>query len=230
MRAFYPFLLLALCAACSPMQNAVAIQHARPAAEVYGHTAILTADKMNVFYIGVDNPITVFVTGVRSDEVDVSIENGTITQDSSHKPAYIVRVDKPGEVRITVKASDSESSLRQVFNFRAKRIPDPVPVLGYPAKNDFSAAEFQAMKGLFMSLKDFDFEARCQPVGYRLTRISSNGERQSVYNLGMRYSAEAEALVKLAASGDVFVFSEITTLCPGDTEQRHLNNVAYFIQ
>lgn len=228
MKYLLPFALLLLMPACMTLSNNPGFKSADVPVAVELVSVNFTADKMNVFYIGVDNPVSVFVPGVRSDKVELSIENGTFRK--SRASHYVINVSNPGEVKVTVKASDENSDIKSTFLFRAKSIPSPVPALDWYSKYNYTAGEFRQKQGLLMTLKDFDFDAKCLTVGYTLTRISQNGERQTALNEGARYGETAQALVNQAESGDAFIFSEIKTLCPGDTTVRQLNNVAYFIQ
>jgi TonB-dependent SusC/RagA subfamily outer membrane receptor len=84
----------------------------------------LALDKMNVFYIGVDNPVTIAVPGVPSDRLLVNMNNGLI---SGSNGKYIVRVTTLGEA--TIKVSTIKNDQRVALStqsFRVKRIPDPV--------------------------------------------------------------------------------------------------------
>lgn len=84
----------------------------------------IALDKMNVFYIGVDNPITLAVPNIPSDKLLVTINNGLI-KGSNGK--YIVRVTTLGETTITVATiKDDRKVLLSTQTFRVKRIPDPV--------------------------------------------------------------------------------------------------------
>ncbi len=84
----------------------------------------IALDKMNVFYIGVDNPVTIAVPGVPADKLLVTIDHGTITGNNGR---YIVRVAQTGETTITVAIIKNEKKvLLSSQLFRIKRIPDPV--------------------------------------------------------------------------------------------------------
>jgi hypothetical protein len=84
----------------------------------------IALDKMNVFYIGIDNPITIAVPNIPSDKLLVTINNGLI-KGSNGK--YIVRVATLGEATITVATiKDDRKVLLSTQTFRVKRIPDPV--------------------------------------------------------------------------------------------------------
>ena len=83
----------------------------------------IAVDKMNVLYIGVDNPITVAVPGVPSDQLLVHIDQGSI---SGSKGKYTIRVTTPGETTIKVlTVRDDRKVLLSSQTFRVKTIPDP---------------------------------------------------------------------------------------------------------
>lgn len=83
----------------------------------------IAVDKMNVLYIGVDNPITVAVPGVPSDQLLVHIDQGSI---SGSNGKYTIRVTTPGETTIKVlTVRDDRKLLLSSQTFRVKTIPDP---------------------------------------------------------------------------------------------------------
>ena len=64
-------------------------------------SVVIAADKMNVFYLGVDNPVAVAVEGISDDKLTVSIDNGTIKR--TGRGAYIAHLDSTGIVHIVVE-------------------------------------------------------------------------------------------------------------------------------
>jgi len=87
--------------------------------EVGETSATVSADKMNVFYIGVDNPISVSVAGVSSNAVKVNC-SGPGCNLKGGKGKYVVNVSRPGDVKINVAGG----GLSKSADFRVKRIPD----------------------------------------------------------------------------------------------------------
>jgi len=84
---------------------------------------------MNVFYIGVDNPVSVTAAGVPSDQIKVSMGGsggGTITRKDGN---YSVKVTQPTSKGQFAKVNVSAPGLNESRDFRVKRIPDPVPKL-----------------------------------------------------------------------------------------------------
>ena len=55
----------------------------------------VAATKMNVLYVGVDNPVKIAVSGYESSEIEVVITNGIILGENGD---YIIRPKKPGNM------------------------------------------------------------------------------------------------------------------------------------
>lgn len=97
-------------------------QVARPA-------AVVSPDKMNVLYIGVDNPVSVSAAGIPVEKIRVNINGGTI---SGSNGKFNVRVTNPGTAKISVSTDLGQggTQILSTTEFRVKRIPDPVAHFG----------------------------------------------------------------------------------------------------
>src|SRR5690606_37362328 len=65
-------------------------------------SAVVSPDKMNVFYIGVANPISISAPGIPKENLRVSISGGSI---SGSAGTYSVKVTNPGKATVTVAAT-----------------------------------------------------------------------------------------------------------------------------
>ncbi len=179
--------------------------------------AVVAADNMNVLYYGIDNPIRVTSTEGLIDSTEISTDNGQISGEGSmlnFQPNHI------GACTITVKKNGKV----QVFPFRVKKIPDPVPVLGtWPNRNYFNR-EFKTQRGIAAILENFDFDAKCSITSFTLVRTSPSSDPVEVNNIGGTYTPDAQALVNLAIPGDTYYFTNIKCHCPGDTVSRLLGS------
>ena len=117
--------------------------------------AAVMLDKMNVFYIGVDNPVTIgSPTGW--DKTSVTMTNGTIAGSGSQRT---VRVSTLGRATINVTA-DKKS---YPFEFRVKRIPDPVFKVG-PGGTRMPSVTFKNQQFCRAELENFDFDVKYNVV------------------------------------------------------------------
>ncbi|MEL6865842.1 MAG: gliding motility protein GldM, partial [Bacteroidota bacterium] len=125
--------------------------------EVGERSVAVSADKMNVFYAGVDNPISISVAGVPSQQVRVSAEG--LSLQSLGNGQYTVKPRRPGQTAITVSGGGLTPTS---FPYRIKRIPDPKILIGNKNGGTMSPGELKAYRGLHPHLERFDFDAVCE--------------------------------------------------------------------
>lgn len=128
--------------------------------------AAVMLDKMNVFYIGVDNPVTIgSPTGW--DKTQVSMTGGTISGSGSSRT---VRVSALGNASITVSPDGKPST----FSYRIKKIPDPVFKVG-SGKARVPAVEFKSQQYCRADLgDDFLFDLRFTVVSAQVYFSGAN--------------------------------------------------------
>ncbi len=193
--------------------------------EVGLRSVSVSADKMNVFYIGVDNPVSVSAAGVSSNEMKVSGSGINLKQVSKGK--FMATADRPGEASITVSGGGLKATK---FPFRVKRIPDPVARLGKESGGAMGNGEFKAQGGVLAMLEGFDFDARCNIQGYNLTYVAKRQDPVESVNAGARYNEKSRRLVMRATPGDIYYFDNIKARCPGDKAGRKINSMVFKIR
>jgi gliding motility-associated protein GldM len=129
-------------------------------------SAVVSPDKMNVFYIGVDNPVSVSVPGIPSKSIRIGISGGTL---SGSEGKYVARVTTPGTVTVSVSAEIAPGKVQVLSHtqFRAKRIPDPVARFSGRSSGSVPTVALKAQNAIFAMLDNFDFDAR-----FKITRFS----------------------------------------------------------
>lgn len=186
----------------------------------------VAADKMNVFYIGVDNPVTVAAAGITTSNMKVSMSGGTLK--SKGKTSYIATVTKPGESVITV--TDAKNGKKFPFKFRAKRIPDPIVKLGKKVDGLMGSGEFKAQPGLAAWLENFDFDARCKVQSFTMYYTRKRQDAVELKGTGGRFSGQISSAVKQAKPGDQYAFTDVKARCPGDKAGRRVNGLTFKIR
>ncbi len=195
--------------------------------EVGERSVAISASKMNVFYIGVDNPVEISAAGVPSSKIKVSMNGGGGTIKRNGDGTYTVRVTTPTkDAKVNVSAPGMNASK----SFRVKRIPDPTPKLGKKAGGVMSPGEFKAQQGVLAVLDNFDFDAKCNISGFRLVRVAPRSDAEPSMNSGKRYNSKSMALVKKAKPGDRYFFEDIKCKCPGDKGPRALGDMSFRIR
>lgn len=193
--------------------------------EVGERSVTVAADKMNVFYVGVDNPVSVSAAGIPSTEMQVSAEGVSLVKNSNGK--YTVKPDRPGFAKITVSGGGLKPT---TFEYRVKPIPTPIPMLGDLKSGSISKERLQAYKGIQAVLENFDFDAKCHIVSFEMTRLPKLGDPVVVQNNGGDFGEDALRIIKTTKHNDIYYFDEIRAKCPGDITTRKLNGMMFRIK
>jgi gliding motility-associated protein GldM len=116
--------------------------------------AAVMLDKMNVFYIGVPNPVTIN-SGTGWDKTHVSMTSGSLAP-AGGPGKFIVNVKEIGKTTISVNADGHTIS----YDFRIKRIPDPILKVGPTSGGRVQSVVFKNQQFCRADLENFDFDAR----------------------------------------------------------------------
>ncbi|HEX3023680.1 MAG TPA: gliding motility protein GldM, partial [Chitinophagaceae bacterium] len=164
--------------------------------------ASIFLEKMNVAYIGVDNPITISGGSVGSEKVNVSFTGGGDVKNLGGGK-YIINPTTTGEQKLIVDAAGKKFP----FPIRCKYLPNPVAVVSEKQGGAISAAEFKAQGGLIAKLVESDFDARFQVISYRLGAYGGSVSSPLDYvNNGPRWTGDAASLVGRASPGTKIYF------------------------
>lgn len=165
---------------------------------------VFTNDKMNVVYMGIDNPISLYYS---EPYAAVTTTNGSVSKLSEGHYEW-----SPIEYRKSclVLRSANGDSLAAVY-FRVNRMPAPVPMLGGVAMGgQMSVGEFKAQQGIAARMMNFDIDGHFEVVGYNVThRPQEKGEVITYYNKGSRFEGKAINLIRVARPGDIYHFDNI---------------------
>ena len=196
--------------------------------EVGRRSVAVSADKMNVFYIGVDNPISVSAAGVSSNDLRVSGNGGGIQLSRTGQGKYNVKVSSVGATKVNVSGGGLTPTS---FDFRVKRIPDPVARIAGKTGGLIGNGEFRAQGGVFAELDNFDFDARCTIAGFTLVYQPPREDLQEIVNVGQAFTGASKGLISRAKPGDTFYFNNVRAKCPGDgSSTRQINPMVFKIR
>jgi gliding motility-associated protein GldM len=193
--------------------------------EVGEKSVAVSAEKMNVFYIGVTNPIAVSAAGVNSNTLKVLGTNCNINKKDNTN--YDVTVSGGVEAIITVTG---EGGLNAQKKFRIKKVPDPVVKFANKKGGGVGSGEAAAQRGLIPELENFDFPATCSIQSFQLTYVAKRQDAITSDNQGGVFNDKTQRLVSSAKPGDIYNFYAIRGRCPGDAIARDLGTMSIFIK
>ncbi len=174
--------------------------------------AIVSADKMNVVYRGIENPITVSMAGVSENNISVDVPGHTKIQKSPSK--YIIKPGAGKELTVKVVGRIDGEAIPSEKTFRIKSLPRPTPTIrgqiqeGGAIKLPRAAVEISPVGAIF---EDFDFDLS---VVVRRFTMSVPGQASVVVN-GDRLNDQAKKALNLAKTGDIIQFFDIKADVPG---------------
>lgn len=183
---------------------------------------VVSPDKMNVFYIGVDNPVSVSVPGFSPDKVSPSLTKGGSITKASGTSKYTVKVTTPGETNVVVSATlpDGTRKTMGTVPFRIKRVPDPVAKVGNLGGGKVPTAQFKVQRGVLAVLENFDFDIRFNVVSFEMTYAAKRQDLIVKTGTGPAFTSDMLQLISKARPGDVFYIDEIKVKGPDGTTRK----------
>ena len=209
-------------------------------------SATISPVRMNILYTGLENsevggnPIKISVPGYRSDQLSISISNGSTRATNKAKGEYLAipkQVPKgqaQSKATITVYATDDNGKRKVMgdMEFRVKRTPDPKPYISLdPQRTGFVDADELLATGIVMAeLKDFDFDG----IGWYVEKFTLRAENarglssSSKQENGMGFTTAQENLLRNAPVGSKVYITDISVKMQSksgrtDTEERRLD-------
>ena len=194
--------------------------------EVGRRSVTVSADKMNVFYMGVDNPVTVAAAGVSSNDLRVGV-TGNVTRTGGGGNKFTVKGTSPGKATVTVSGGGLKATS---FEFRVKPIPDPVAKINNSTGGTIGNGVLKAQGGIIPVLEGFDFDARCDVVGFDVIYTARRQDPQVASNPGAVFNSTSKGFINQAKPGDQYFFDNIRAKCPGDAATRKINTISFKVQ
>ena len=176
---------------------------------VPGGSAVML-DKMNAFYIGLDNPITIG-SPKGWDKTNVSISGGSFSSGSGGKRT--VSVTTPGTASITVSA---EGSTPTTFPFRVLRVPDPVFKVGdgKPCQPSVSVKNQQFCRA---ELENFVYDTKFSVVSSTVYFSGAGFPNVATASINGNGLGSLSALMARCMPGSVITFDNVKVSGPGGT-------------
>lgn len=173
------------------------------------NSATIKADKMNVVYRGLDNPMTIAFAGVPASKVRAS-GNGLSDKGGGK---YVMRPTSGREVTISVTGTLNDgTTVSDKDVFRIKDLPRPIGTISkefLDVKKNRSNLAVSTVGATFGD--DFDFELTPRVTEF-LFKVPG---APSVKVSGTRLNGAAKGNLRKARKGDIVQFAQIKATVPG---------------
>ncbi len=185
---------------------------------------VVSPTSMNLFYRGVENPVSIAVSGVAPEKLKISISNATYT---GAKGLLKVNPGKEKECIVSVSA-DMDGKIQRFgeAKFRVKDVPDPKPFVGkYSGTAKIPLGELKAQQGVIAKLENFEFEGvKFVIKSFTLTAIIKGTPVEKEAN-GPAFSSDMQTVIKSLKSGGRVFIENIKAVGP-DGRSRDIGNIS----
>ena len=164
----------------------------------------ISPTNMNVFYIGVDNPVSISSPGASSEQIVPTITGGggaTIKKVSAGN--YIVNVKTQQEVLISVSANMNGKVMKQgSMKFRVKQIPKPKAMVGSADGGRIAKEILLAQGKLKVTMEGFDFPVTYNVTEYQMTFNTGGDGQAPLIGKGPNFTPEMKAQIQRLRRGN----------------------------
>jgi len=197
--------------------------------EVIPPTLISSPTKMNAFYKGVSNPLTVSAVGASAKDIHVEMTNADIRQVGDFR--YEVSPRKAeGTAVLTVTATiNGRTQTFEPVTYRLFKVPDPTAKIAGKNGGRIEKSVLQAQTGVVAELENFLFDMKFEVIGFSVTASSSGGFVQNLPSNGKMFTAEQKKMFSSRKKDDIVVINLIRAIGP-DGITRDLNSITFTIQ
>lgn len=180
-----------------------------------GQNFSISNDKMNVFYIGADNPVSFAVEGIKNTDLIVKTVNGRLLN------GIVGRQFHPDSVGVSeiILYVKSRGKLKEVGRaaFRSKHLPLPTFHIGSTSTTK-SKKELEAQEYVRAELENFDFEVKYNIERFKVCIFSGDTCKFSVINnSGNKITGELKTKFSSLETGDTVLFKDIYIKQPDGT-------------
>lgn len=179
----------------------------------------VSPDKMNVFYAGVENPISVSAAGVAPTDLRVVIEGcgGELIDNANGK--YNVKVKGEGTCSVTVFRRSNSGFEKQgaPHIFRVRKIPSPPlringkPVIG---NVDMKAVDARNIVVLGVDNTGFEFNAPFKVLEFKVSMAGPGMTYQEFPCTGNQLSPQAKQCLSRLRAGSKIYFEDVKVNAP----------------
>ena len=192
---------------------------------------VVSADKMNVLYIGVDNPMSISVPGVAHVNVKTSVSGGvTLKPDAKLGGGkWIATATTQGEAIFTVNAQfGGKMQTMGTAKYRVKRLPSPVAMIAGSKGGSISKSVLAAQSAIIPVMENFDFELFPRITGFRMSLFKKGADPIEIDATDNRFTAKMQDEIRKAKVGDKVYFEYIKGFMP-DGSKPQLSTVGFVL-
>ena len=195
---------------------------------VVAPSATVSADLMNVLYAGYNNPISISVPGIPSNQIVATMSGGGTLQPVG-PGKYIARPSTVGgktEITVSSRANGGMQKMG-AFSFRVRRLPDPTAYIAYndekgnPTKyvggRGFSKSTLLDTKGIGAAIDDGLLDIEFKVISFETVFFDNMGNAIPEVSNGSNFTERQRDIFHKLTRGRRFYISHIQASGPDGT-------------
>ena len=191
---------------------------------------VVSPTAMNVFYVSLDNPVDISVSG--GDKVSATMTNGTIKRGTTKKyrGSFIASPRTPGKMaNVTVTAE--VNGVKRAFppiEFRVETVPDPVAKVDGKKSGAISLSRLKMQAAVFAELENFLFDTHFDITGFTV-ETTERGFTNAIPSKSNIITDDQKKLINRLKRNSRITFTDIKAI-GADGRQRSLPPVVLRIE
>jgi gliding motility-associated protein GldM len=175
----------------------------------------VSAEKMNVMYAKLANPISVSVPGVPNDKLSVSIDNGRLIQTGKGKFDVVDTHAGMANVRVMAEMGNGEKRMMGEISFKVKDLPKPTARIGELHSSGRMKQGLLALLGGLFCFYDpsFEFKTTAHVTSFKMMTISrETGLPKETPVTGNLLSEDCMKIIRKLRRNETVSFEKIKAL------------------
>ena len=185
--------------------------------------ATVSATMMNVFYAGIDNPVSISVPGIGDGTVSATMTNGSLVKSGDGWIAHPTQVGTECVVTVTVEIEGTRTNVGST-TFKVRKLPDPTAYIvyrdaegnsvRYKGSRPFPKGTLLSASGLHAAIDDGLLNIEFQVVSFETIVFDSMGNAIPEISAGSSFSDRQKNAFRRLQRGKRFYISRIKARGP----------------
>lgn len=174
---------------------------------------------LQLFYIGIPNPISVSVPGASLKDITVTVSGAGATLDKVSDGQFTVTPKKQGErVKVHVKAKIAGKEMDMgVAEFRTKNIPAPEALIGKQKDGRIEKSVLKGIGGIRIDKGGFDFPVQYKVASYNILLLQNGEVVKEAAITGGKFTPDIMSAIDKLRRGAKVLINDIRAVGPTGT-------------
>ena len=178
---------------------------------------------MNVFYAGIDNPVSISVPGIGNGTVSASMTNGSLVKSGDGWIAHPTQVGAECVITVTVDVDGVRTNVGST-SFKVRKLPDPTAYIAYKdaegntarykGSRPFPKGTLLGAAGLHAAIDDGLLNIEFNVVSFETIVFDSMGNAIPEVSAGSSFSERQKNSFRRLQRGKRFYISRIRATGP----------------